>query len=144
MTKRSMSITEIATSAVQKNAAIAASNVSPKARKHAATSSAVSSSTAGYCQPIACAQLRQRPRRSRYESTGMLSRGAIGASHDGQADGGWTIDRPSGSRDVDHVEEAPDREAREKRSASTRSDHAWPAFTTRAVLFRRTMSSWSS
>ena len=98
MTNRSMSVTETATSAAQKNAAIAASNVRPKARTHAAIEQAVTSSTTGYLHGIATPQLRQRPRRRRYEITGMLSRGAIGVSHDGHADGGWTIDRPTGSR----------------------------------------------
>src|SRR5262245_49779641 len=37
----------------------------------------------------------------------MLSRAAIGVSHEAQAEGGWTIDLPSGSRDVTTFSKLP-------------------------------------
>src|SRR5215212_3115411 len=86
ITPRSRSVTETATRTQQKNAAIAASTVRPKSSTHAATSDAVTSSTIGYLTGIGEPQFRQRPRRTRYETTGMLSYHAIGASHDMQAE----------------------------------------------------------
>src|SRR5215210_6426107 len=43
-------------------------------------------------------QCRHRPRKSRYESTGMLSRQAIGVPHSMHADAGETIDARRGTR----------------------------------------------
>jgi hypothetical protein len=56
-----MSVAVIATSTAQKKAARTAFPESPKAKKHAATSAAVASSTAGYSQLIRTPQERQRP-----------------------------------------------------------------------------------
>src|SRR5437763_1951596 len=100
MMRRSRSIAEMATSTTQKRAAIAPLNVNPKSSAQPATSSAVTSSTAGYFHGMVTPQLRQRPRSSRYERIGMLSRGEIGVSQAGHADGGRTIDRPAGRRDA--------------------------------------------
>src|SRR5438128_11878003 len=43
-------------------------------------------------------QARQRPRRRRYEKSGMLSRRSIGVAHDMHAEAGRTIERRSGTR----------------------------------------------
>src|SRR6516165_4727903 len=63
-----------------------------------ANSAAVSSSTTGYCHEIGAPHFRHFPRNKTHDSTGMLSRGASSVPHDGQADGGVTIDSFLGTR----------------------------------------------
>ena len=67
----------------------------------------------------------------------MLSRGAIGAAHDGQAEGGMDDRAPDGQPGRQHVQEAPDREAR-----SEGHERQGRVHDVLGVL-RRTMSSWS-
>ena len=73
----------------------------------AAIESPVAASTAGWRQPIGARQLRQRPRRSRNESTGTLSRLRIGSPQPSQADGGCTIETPAGSREATTFRKLP-------------------------------------
>ena len=58
----------------------------------------VRASTIGYRAEIGAPQWRHLPRSSNHDSTGMLSRGATGVLHSGQADGGDTMDFPMGTR----------------------------------------------
>src|SRR5690242_495304 len=98
MIRRSRSVAESTTSVAQKNDAIAASAVKPNVQKQAATRMAVASSTAGYRQEISVLQVRQRPRRSSQETTGMLSRHESSVPQLMHADGGDTTERCSGTR----------------------------------------------
>ena len=52
----------------------------------------MASSTKGYCHGMGEWQCRQRPRRSIQDTTGTLSRGAIGTAHDRQAEEGAQAD----------------------------------------------------
>src|SRR5712691_3044412 len=94
----SASIADTATSTQQKNAATAARAVSPNASTHPATSSAVTSSTAGYTSGIRTAQCRQRPRSTAYDTSGTLWYQRISCPHCMHADGGRMIDRFNGTR----------------------------------------------
>ena len=111
----SASVAEIATSAAQKNAATAASQVSPKRSTHAATRSAVVASTSGYLHGIAALQWRQRPCRSANESSGTLSYHASGVRHPMHAEPGLTIERRCGMRAATTFRKLPN--ARPGRSA---------------------------
>src|SRR5512132_2282363 len=111
----SASVAEIATSAAQKNAATAASQVSPKRSTHAATRSAVVASTSGYRHGIAAWQWRQRPRSSANESSGTLSYHASEVPHAMQAEPGLTSERRSGMRAATTFRKLPN--ARPGRSA---------------------------
>src|SRR5690349_17771260 len=102
-----MSIAESATRTMQKNDDTTASAVAPKRRKQPATSSAVSSSTAGYRNGIGAAQWRQRPRRSAKETTGMLSYAAISWEQVMQAERPLPTDRRSGTREATTLRKLP-------------------------------------
>ena len=54
---------------------------------------------------------RQRPRRRRYETTGMLSRAAIGVSHPMQAERGCEIERRNGTRAATTLTKLPNASA---------------------------------
>ncbi|MDQ1494707.1 MAG: hypothetical protein QOG69_1190, partial [Actinomycetota bacterium] len=77
---------------------IAASELRPNRQKHAAASTAVASSTAGYRHEIDALQLRHRPRSRSHENTGTLSYNAIAVSQVMHADPGLAIERRSGTR----------------------------------------------
>ena len=94
----SRSVAETATRAAQKKEATNASRVNPKARKQAATSSAVDELDRRVARPIDVPQPRQRPRRTRYESSGTLSYHASSAAQFMQAEPGDTIERFRGTR----------------------------------------------
>src|SRR5215210_9037254 len=111
----STSVAEIVTSAAQKNAPTAASQVSPKRSTHAATRSAVVASTSGYLHGIAAWQWRQRPRSSANESSGTLSYHASGVAHAMQADPGLTTESRCGMRAATTLTKLP--KARPGRSA---------------------------
>src|SRR5262245_11687441 len=80
---------------------------SQKRAPTAANSTPVSSSISGYRIEISVSQLRQRPRSSSHETTGMLSRFAIFTSHFGQCDGGRTIDSWRGTRQMTTFKKEP-------------------------------------
>src|SRR4051794_29182166 len=68
---------------------------------------AVAASTSGYRAPIGSSQQRDRPRSSSQDSTGTLSRSAIGVPHVGQALRGRTTDRPAGTRTITTLRNEP-------------------------------------
>src|SRR5262249_40868691 len=68
---------------------------------------AVTSSTATYRGEMRTPQLRQRPRRSRYDRTGTLSRGAIAEPQLMQADPGGTSDLRNGTRAATTLRKLP-------------------------------------
>ena len=83
------------------------------------------SSTSGYFQGIGALQLRQRPRRRRYERTGRLSYHASGVAHDMHADPGCTTERLSGTARGDDVQKAPERQAGDKRDRCEGGTHRY-------------------
>ncbi len=123
MILRSRSVTETATSVAQKNEATAASQVSPKARTHAATRSPVTSSTSGYFHGIVVPQERQRPRSMAHETSGMLSYQASVVPQLMHADAGFTTERRSGTRAATTLRKLP------SASPGTRAMAASPGFT---------------
>ena len=120
---RSTSVAEIATSAAQKNAATAASQVSPKRSTHAATRNAVVASTSGYRHGIAAWQWRQRPRSSANESSGTLSYHASGVPHAMHAEPGLTSERRSGMRAATTFRKLPNARPGQERDGCERHAH---------------------
>src|SRR5256885_11507393 len=61
----------------------------------------------GYCRETASPPRRQRPFNNSHETTGMLSRQAMGCLQRGQVDGGLTSDRSAGSRTMHTFRKLP-------------------------------------
>src|SRR4029077_16884686 len=61
----------------------------------------------GYCREIGSPQRRQRPFKSSHETTGMLSRQAMGCLQRGQVDGGLTSDMSAGRRTMHTFKKRP-------------------------------------
>src|SRR6266550_3968167 len=73
----------------------------------------------GYCREIGSPQRRQRPFNNSHETTGMLSRHAMGCLQRGHVDGGLTSDMSAGSRTMHTFKKLPRQSPRI--AAATRS-----------------------
>src|SRR5207237_764657 len=80
---------------------------SAKRAPTAAKSTPVRSSTNGYLHEMPASQYRHLPPSSSHDASGMLSCGAIGASHDGQCDAGCTTDSFLGTRQMTTLRNEP-------------------------------------
>src|SRR5438045_5387732 len=72
---------------VPNSAAASAWRVIPYRSAAATQIAPTAASTMGYCREIGSPQRRQRPRKSSHETTGMLSRQAMGCLQRGQVEG---------------------------------------------------------
>ncbi len=95
---RSTSIQESATNPANNARYAGTAQSYPNRPATPANSPAVSSSTTGYCHEIRAPHVRHFPRSNIHDSTGMLSGAASSDPHEGQADGGATIDSFRGTR----------------------------------------------
>src|SRR5450432_3417977 len=93
----------------------------------AAASSAAQSSTTGWRAENGARQVRQRPRRRRYERIGMLSAARTGAPQPSQREAGRTTDSPRGTRSMQTLKKLPHRAPNTPASAVARGDERNPA-----------------
>src|SRR5205085_9599000 len=96
-----------ATSAPASNRKAGNAHESAKRAPTAAKSTPVRSSTNGYLHEMPASQYRHLPPSSSHDASGMLSCGAIGASHDGQCDAGCTTDSFLGTRQTTTLRNEP-------------------------------------
>src|SRR6184192_1437845 len=92
---------------VPNSAAASAWRVIPYRSAAATQMAPTAASTMGYCREIGSPQRRQRPFKSSHETTGMLSRQAMGCLQRGQVEGGFTSDMSTGSRTMHTFRKLP-------------------------------------
>src|ERR1051325_4696826 len=92
---------------VANSAAASAWRVTPYCSAAATQMAPTAASMMGYCREIGSPQRRQRPFRSSQETTGMLSRQAIGCLQRGQVEGGFRSDMSTGSRTMHTFRKLP-------------------------------------
>src|SRR2546427_5065753 len=92
---------------VPNSAAASARGVTPYNNTAPTQSTATTASMIGYCEAIGSRQWRHRPLSSSHDTTGMLSRQAMGCLQRGQADGGRSSDRSFGSRTMQTLRKLP-------------------------------------
>src|ERR1041385_6149194 len=92
---------------VANSAAARAWRVTPYSSAAATQMAPTAASMMGYCREIGSPQRRHRPFRSSQETTGMLSRQAIGCLQRGQVEGGFTSDMSTGSRTMHTFRKLP-------------------------------------
>src|SRR6266550_2738860 len=104
---------------VPNSAAASAWRVTPYRSAAATQIAPTAASMMGYCREIGSPQRRQRPFNNSHETTGMLSRHAMGCLQRGHVDGGLTSDMSAGSRTMHTFKKLPRQSPRI--AAATRS-----------------------